>query len=96
MKNLNQDIATVSSQMTSQINADVDLLGADLLTPSWFIMMLDVVLDSNNISFENDNAKSFFNSAAIKGIEKDAYRIVFPLSKMDENGNYTADESKWV
>lgn len=96
MKNLTQDIATVSSQMTSQINADADLLGADLLTPSWFYMMLDVVLESNNISFENDNAKSFFASVAIKGIKKEAYRIVFPLSQMDENGNYITDESKWV
>ena len=96
MKNLTNSIAAVAVLMTSQINNDVEILGADLMNGSWFNTMIDCVIESEGVSFENDNAESFYKTAVIKSIDHKAYEIVFPKMLMDENGEYTTDSTKWV
>jgi len=93
MKNSTLNIA---NRMTDNINHGVEVLGLDLLTPSWFNTMLECVLECEGITFENYNAEAFFTQAVIKQINKDAYSIVFPTMGMDENGNYTKDSTKWA
>lgn len=86
----------IASTMTSIINHDIEVLGSDLLTPSWFYTILDCVLEREGVTFENAKAEAFFKQAVIKQIDENAYNVVFPKMGMDVNGNYTSDSSKWA
>lgn len=94
MKNLTNSIATVAKAMTNQINAD-KALGVDL-TSSWYSFMLDCIIESEDISFENDTAEIHFKMFVSKKVERKALDIIFPVMQMDANGNYTTNPVKWV
>jgi hypothetical protein len=93
MKNSTLNIA---NKMTDQINQDVEVLGLDLLTPSWFNTMIECIIEMEGITFENDQAETFFTRAVVKQIDKKAYRLIFPKMGMDENGEHTSDSTKWA
>ena len=40
----------VGEMMAKQINADLEILGSKNLTPDWFNKMMDVIIESFNIS----------------------------------------------
>jgi len=86
----------VGEMMAKQINADLEILGSKNLTPDWFNKMMDVIIESFNISFENATAANFFKRCVIKVMDRKAYEVVFTPVGMDENGNYTKDQSKWA
>ena len=65
-------------------------------TPNWFNDILEVTIESQSITFENANAKSFLIQAVIKQIDKEVYYSIFPEIRMDINGNYTKDSTKWA
>ena len=91
-----QGTELVANRLAEQINFDVETLGAENLTPEWFNKMLDVVIESFNISFESATAEGFFKSAVSRTMNREAYRIVFPEMGMDENGNYTTNSNLWA
>tara|TARA_R110002020_G_scaffold329431_1_gene545256 strand:+ start:1243 stop:1524 length:282 start_codon:yes stop_codon:yes gene_type:complete len=86
----------IANKMTAQINHDVEVLGLDLLTPSWFYTMIECIIEVEGITFENDQAETFFTHAVVKQIDKKAYNLIFPPIGMDENGEYTSDSTKWA
>jgi len=56
-------------------------------------------LELSFISFSNENAKSMFKTVVLKTVannHKTSYRIVYPAMGMDQNGNWTRDQSKWA
>ena len=98
MKNLDivKGTELVGEMMTNQINFDIELLGADNLTPNWFDKMLNVLIESVNISFENSTSEGLFKTAVSITMNRKAYQVVFPKVGMDENGNYTTNPNLWA
>jgi len=93
MKNVTLNIA---NEMTNQINNDAIILGVDSLNANWFNMMLEVVCEKRGISFENEQAKNFFNQAVIQQIDREAYSKVFAECGMNSKGEYTTNSKEWV
>ena len=96
MSDLKNTITKVAKIMNDQIKADIDVLGVELMDTEWFNKMTDVIIEVEGISFENDSAEFFFKTAFIKEMDSKMYEIIFPATGMDQNGNYTADKSKWA
>lgn len=62
-----------------------------------FLMELDVILMA--ISFENESAKSMFETLVRKAARKlnpKFMEMVQPTAQMDINGNYTYESNKWA
>ena len=92
------EIATskLANRIQESILDGVKVLGTELMDAKWFYKMIDAILECDNITFENQKAKSYFVNVAISKINKKFYNVVFPKVYMDIKGNYTKDSSQWV
>ena len=93
---MNTITSNIAKRMNDNINYGVESLSEGSLTPRWFYMMLESILEAEGITFENETAEAFFTQAVIKQMDKKAYRVVFPVMGMDSNGNYTKESNKWA
>jgi hypothetical protein len=96
MKNstMNTEITKMANRLAVLVNR-WEQVGSDLTDRALTCLSMDL----DFMSFENATTKSMFFTAVVEAMRVNnnvEYIKIFPLMYMDQNGNYTTDQSKWA
>jgi len=83
-QNVNMEIARVAKQVSKFI---LRYKGDDLMNRVQSILVIEL---------EGYEAKELAARLVFKAMTSEAYEILFPQVGMDQDGNYTYDQSKWA
>jgi len=83
-QNVNMEIARVAKQVSKFV---LRYKGDDLMNRVQSILVIEL---------EGYETKELASRLVFRAMSKEAYEILFPQMGMDQEGNYTYDQSKWA